>query len=170
MFINITRYKSKKSGEYTFYIYKCSSERVEGKVQTRKDYYQKIDETTLLSTRLYYIFLTSLLFENDKKLINMIDEKLKEERLFLWNKKEVTKADQRSWYEDMEELTNGTSYKHSNSLDSMTQPTIDRELYKEVLQAGYRAMSKKVHPDIIKDNGEKMQKLNDLRDNYISLL
>ena len=60
MFINITRYKSKKSGDYTFYIYKCSSERVEGKVQTRKDYFQKIDEMTLLSAILYPMFLSNL--------------------------------------------------------------------------------------------------------------
>lgn len=184
MFINITKRKNKE-GKYNYYIYECESKRVDGKPRTTKRYVGKYYEDDLLdidkATNLIqdYNYL-------DKDTYRKLVIKFQVVMLELWAEKGISDKMETLWQlkgdELRQELENmrakreqreqeGREWQKSFSENIFSgfgkQRSKNPALEKELIKAGYRALSKKYHPDIVKDNGEQQQELNSLYDSLI---
>lgn len=166
MFINITKRKNKK-GSYDYYIYECESKRIEGKPKTIKTYVNSFSEEVLSSYKAYKEFLSG--YKGITLSKYALEPKLEQELIKLWNREDKLEEKADRWFmekalyerEEQNRRESFSDYLYSKS------KTENIDLEQELIKAGYKALSKKYHPDITKDNGELMQELNSLYERLI---
>ena len=170
MFCSVKKGKDKYGETYKFYLCERYRDKESGKVKSSDKYImtlQYIDFTeikvSIISKHIKRVLAEREIFselEEDliyDKYLDIREGILERERA---KKEEESKRQQEEYNQYREYYKSYTSSISSSiNFDDTT-----KELAKEFIKLGYRAMAKKYHPDITKDNGEKMKSINEIKD------
>lgn len=173
MFCSVKKGKDKYGETYKFYLCERYRDKETGKVKSSDKYImtlQYIDFTeikvSIISKHIKRVLAEREIFselEEDliyDKYLDIREGILERERA----KKEEESKRQQEEYNQYREYYKSYSSSFSSGKSSINFDDTTKELAKEFIKLGYRAMAKKYHPDITKDNGEKMKSINEIKD------
>ncbi|CUP24617.1 Uncharacterised protein [Clostridium baratii] len=179
MFCSVKRGKDKYGNIYKFYLCNRYRDKETGKVKSSDKYIMTLQEIDFTDLRVSFMANHIKKVLNEKDIINEIDqdlvydkyldireEILEKERI---NKEEEYKKQQKE-YEEYRKYYNSYSSGFSSGTSSISFDDTTRDIAKEFIKLGFRAMAKKYHPDIVKDSGEKMKIINDVKSKLEGIL
>lgn len=171
MFCSVKRGKDKYGNIYKFYLCNRYRDKETGKVKSSDKYIMTLQEIDFTDLRVSFMAKHIKKVLQKKDIINEIDkdlvydkyldiryEILEKERI---KKKEEYKKQQKE-YEEYRKYYNSYSSNYSSGISSISFNDTTKNIAKEFIKLGFRAMAKKYHPDIVKDNGEKMKAINEI--------
>ncbi|MDU7066735.1 MAG: molecular chaperone DnaJ [Clostridium perfringens] len=174
MFCSVKKRKDKYDGEiYRFYLCKRYRDKETGKVKSSDKYIMTLQDIDFTDLRVSFMakYIKKVLAEKEivseleqdliyDKYLDIREEILERERA----KQEEERKRQQEEYNQYREYYKSYSSGFSSGTSSINFDDTTKELAKEFIKLGYRAMAKKYHPDITKDNGEKMKAINEIKD------
>lgn len=179
MFCSVKKGKDKYGNIYKFYLCNRYRDKETGKVKSSDKYIMTLQEIDFTDLRV------SFMAKHIKKVLNQKDIVSETEQDLVYDKyldirekileKERAKQEeeyrkQQKEYEEYRKYYNSYSSGFSSGTSSIGFDNTTKDIAKEFIKLGFRAMAKKYHPDIVKDSGEKMKIINDIKSKLDSIL
>ena len=179
MFCSVKKGKDKYGNIYKFYLCNRYRDKETGKVKSSDKYIMTLQEIDFTDLKVSFISKHIKKVLSEKDIVNEIEQDLvydkyldirgkilEKERA----KKEEEYKKQQKEYEEYREYYNSYSSGFSSGTSSISFDDTTKDIAKEFIKLGFRAMAKKYHPDIVKDSGEKMKIINDVKSKLDSIL
>lgn len=179
MFCSVKKGKDSFGNTYKFYLCERYRDKETGKIKSSDKYIMTLQEEDVRDIKISYIVkrLDKILKEknilNEKnkdlvfdKFLDIREDILEKDRL---KQEEEYKQRQRE-YEKYREAYNSYSSNFSSGMSSINFDDTTKDIAKEFIKLGFKAMAKKYHPDLTKDNGEKMKLINEVREKMENVL
>ena len=179
MFCSVKRGKDKYGNIYKFYLCNRYRDKKTGKVKSSDKYIMTLQEIDFTDIRISIIAKHIKRVLNEKNIVSEIEQDLVYDKYLDIRekilekdkkKKEEEYKKQQKEYEEYREYYNSYSSGFSSGTSSISFDDTTKDIAKEFIKLGFRAMAKKYHPDIVKDSGEKMKIINDVKSKLDSIL
>lgn len=186
MFCSVKKGKDKYGNIYKFYLCNRYRDKETKKVKSSDKYIMTLQEIDFTDLRISYMakYIRKVLTE--KGIINKIEQDLvydkyldirdkilkkkKEKQEQEYKKQEQEYRKQQEQYEEFREYFNSNFSGFSSGTSYVNFDDTTKDIAKEFIKLGFRAMAKKYHPDIVKDSGEKMKIINDIKSKLESII
>lgn len=179
MFCSVKKGKDSFGDTYKFYLCERYRDKETGKVKSSDKYIMTLQQEDFRDIKISYIVkhLDKILKEKDilneknkglifDKYLDIREEILEKDRL----KQEEEYKQRQKEYEKYREAYNSYSSKFSSGMSSINFDDTTKDIAKEFIKLGFKAMAKKYHPDLTKDNGEKMKLINEVKEKMENVL
>ena len=179
MFCSVKKGKDKYGKTYKFYLCNRYRDKETGKVKSSDKYIMTLQEIDFTDLKVSFISKHIKKVLSEKDIVNEIEQDLvydkyldirgkilEKERA----KKEEEYKKQQKEYEEYRKYYNSYSSWFSSGTSSINFNDTTKEIAKEFIKLGFRAMAKKYHPDIVKDSGEKMKVINSVKEKLEEVL
>lgn len=179
MFCSVKKGKDSFGDTYKFYLCERYRAKETGKVKSSDKYIMTLQQEDFRDIKISYIVkhLDKILKEKDilneknkdlifDKYLDIREDILKKDRL----KQEEEYKQRQKEYEKYREAYNSYSSKFSSGMSSINFDDTTKDIAKEFIKLGFKAMAKKYHPDLTKDNGEKMKLINEVKEKMENVL
>lgn len=179
MFCSVKKGKYKSENTYKFYLCNRYRDKETKKVKSNDIYITTLMEedirdfnTSFLKKHINKILKEKNILndENIGLIINKIldtKEYIKEQYRRIQEeehrKREEKYRKQQEEFKKQQEKFNEYFNNFSSGMSSINFDDTTKDLAKEFIKLGFKAMAKKYHPDLTKDNGEKMKLINDIK-------
>ena len=179
MFCSVKRGKDKYGKTYKFYLCNRYRDKETGKVKSSDKYIMTLQEIDFTDLKVSFISKHIKKVLSEKDIVNEIEQDLVYDKyLYIRGKilekerakKEEEYKKQQKEYEEYRKNYNSYYGGFSSGTSSINFNDTTKEIAKEFIKLGFRAMAKKYHPDIAKDSGEKMKIINDVKSKLDSIL
>ncbi|MDQ0150056.1 molecular chaperone DnaJ [Eubacterium multiforme] len=179
MFCSAKKGKDKYGNIYKFYLCNRHRDKETGKVKSSDKYIMTLQEIDFTDIRISIISKHIKRVLNEKDIVNKIEQDLVYDKYLdirekileknRRNKEEEYKKQQKE-YEQYRQYYNSYTSGFSSGTSSISFDNTTKDIAKEFIKLGFRAMAKKYHPDIVKDSGEMMKIINDVKSKLDSIL
>ncbi len=179
MFCSVKKGKDSFGNTYKFYLCERYRDKETGKVKSSDTYIMTLQEEDFRDIKISYIVkhLDKILKEknilNEKvedliydKFLDIREDILEKDRL----KQEEEYKQKQKEYEKYREAYNSYSSNFSSGMSSINFDDTTKDIAKEFIKLGFKAMAKKYHPDLTRDNGEKMKLINEVKEKLENVL
>ncbi|MDQ0150679.1 molecular chaperone DnaJ [Eubacterium multiforme] len=179
MFCSVKRGKDKYGNIYKFYLCNRYRDKETGKVKSSDKYIMTLQEIDFTDLRISTIAKHIKKVLSEKDIVNEIEQDLVYDKYLdirgkilekQREKQEEEYKKQQKEYEEYREYYNSYSSGFSSGTSSISFDDTTKDIAKEFIKLGFRAMAKKYHPDIVKDSGEKMKIINDVKSKLDSIM
>ena len=179
MFCSVKKGKDKYGNIYKFYLCNRYRDKETGKVKSSDKYIMTLQEIDFTDLRISFMTKHIKKVLSEKDIVNEIEQDLVYDKYLdirgkilekQREKQEEEYKKQQKEYEEYREYYNSYSSGFSSGTRSISFDDTTKEIAKEFIKLGFRAMAKKYHPDIVKDSGEKMKIINDVKSKLDSIL
>ena len=179
MFCSVKKGKDKYGNIYKFYLCNRYRDKKTGKVKSSDKYIMTLQEIDFTDLRISFMTKHIKKVLSEKDIVNEIEQDLVYDKYLdirgkilekQREKQEEKYKKQQKEYEEYREYYNSYSSGFSSGTSSISFDDTTKDIAKEFIKLGFRAMAKKYHPDIVKDSGEKMKIINDVKSKLDSIL
>lgn len=179
MFCSVKKGKDKYGNIYKFYLCNRYRDKETGKVKSSDKYIMTLQEIDFTDLRISFMTKHIKKVLSEKDIVNEIEQDLVYDKYLDIRgkilekqraKQEEEYKKQQKEYEEYREYYNSYSSGFSSGTSSISFDDTTKDIAKEFIKLGFRAMAKKYHPDIVKDSGEKMKIINDVKSKLDSIL
>lgn len=179
MFCSVKKGKDKYGNIYKFYLCNRYRDKETGKVKSSDKYIMTLQEIDFTDLKVSFIAKHIKKVLSEKDIVNEIEQDLVYDKYLDIRRnileKERTKKEEeykkhQKEYDEYRKNYNSYYCGFSSGTSSINFNDTTKEIAKEFIKLGFRAMAKKYHPDIVKDSGEKMKIINDVKSKLDSIL
>ncbi|MBM7834992.1 molecular chaperone DnaJ [Clostridium sardiniense] len=179
MFCSVKRGKDKYGKTYKFYLCNRYRDKETGKVKSSDKYIMTLQEEdiNIIKQEVIYKTINNTLEDKDignEEIVNLIYNKYLNIKIDLLEKEHqenrTAYEEFQEAYEDYKKYYGSYSSSYSSGMSSVNFDDTTKDVAKEFIKLGFRAMAKKYHPDIAKDSEEKMKVINSIKEKLEEIL
>lgn len=179
MFCSVKKGKDKYGNIYKFYLCNRYRDKETGKVKSNDKYIMTLQEIDFTDLRVSFMAKHIEKILSEKDIVNEIEQDLVYDKYLDIREKILEKQrekqeeeykKQQKEYEEYRKYYNSYYSGFSSGTSSISFDDTTKDIAKEFIKLGFRAMAKKYHPDIVKDSGEKMKIINDVKSKLEGIL